>query len=96
MWIFWVGPIVGAVLAVGLFKFMNANAAAPSKTEDTEGSGEKQGEAETKTTGLDNDGYEIKAHCGWETTTKWQNDAFVTFYYNAETGKTVVTWEYEN
>jgi len=54
------------------------------------------GEAETKTTGLDNDGYEIKEHCGWETTTKWQNDAFVTFHYNAETGKTVVTWEYEN
>ena len=54
------------------------------------------GEAETKTTGLDNDGYEIKENCGWETTTKWQNDAFVTFHYNAETGKTVVTWEYEN
>ena len=27
------------------------------------------GEAETTTTGLDNDGYEIKAHCGWETST---------------------------
>ena len=37
MWIFWVGPIVGAMLAVGLYKFMNANANmnAPSESKET-------------------------------------------------------------
>ena len=51
------------------------------------------GEAETTTTGLDNDGYEIKANCGWETSTFWQGDTFVTQHYNTGTGQTVMTWE---
>ena len=50
------------------------------------------GEAETTTTGLDNDGYEIKAHCGWETSTYWRgSDTFVTQHYNTENGRTFTT-----
>ena len=59
----------------------------------TGGVNPETGEAETTTTGLDNDGYEIKAHCGWETSTYWQGDTFVTQHYNTETGRTVMTWE---
>ena len=51
------------------------------------------GEAETTTTGLDNDGYETKAHCGWETSTYWRGDTFVTQHYNTENGRTFTTWE---
>jgi cytochrome c-type biogenesis protein CcmH/NrfF len=38
MWIFWVGPIVGAVLAVALYKFMNKLAHA----EEAAGKAEEQ------------------------------------------------------
>ena len=51
------------------------------------------GEAETTTIGLDNDGYEIKALCGWETSTYWQGYTFVTQHYNTENGRTVMSWE---
>ena len=51
------------------------------------------GEAETTTIGLDNDGYEIKALCGWETSTYWQGNTFVTQHYNTENGRTVMSWE---
>ena len=51
------------------------------------------GEAETTTIGLDNDGYEIKALCGWETSPYWQGYTFVTQHYNTENGRTVMSWE---
>ena len=50
MWIFWVGPIVGAMLAVGLYKFMNANANAnvnaPSESKETKLTEVEEDEAE--------------------------------------------------
>ena len=36
MWIFWVGPIVGAALAVALYKFMNKLAHADEAAEKVE------------------------------------------------------------
>ena len=47
MWIFWVGPIVGAVLAVGLYKFMNANPPAQSETKQADEEAESEPDAKT-------------------------------------------------
>ena len=50
----------------------------------------------TVTVGLDNDGYEHQAYCGWEATSGREGGVYFTRYFDIDGWKTVIIREYDN
>ena len=50
----------------------------------------------TVTVGLDNDGYENQAYCGWEATSGREGGVYFTRYFDIDGWKTVIIREYDN